>query len=213
MGGAGDGPKLARGARFHRTADLDDGLEPLQAANFTVVAGGVYTQAARVGDAYCLFVEIGNTQNFWMPSFERVAKQVSEELVAEPTPADNGNIGVGKSSLVRAGMIAELHGGTMTPAGSTWEVMPPPPIFSQCYDFDLLDEEDLIEIDDPDNPGKKKKVPPTGWKKDEMFHVPVILPMPDQETDKKYFSTSLGNVRTIEERAENIGMFYWIESE
>src|SRR5262245_35545173 len=34
-----------------------------------------------------------------------------------------GTSGSGKSSLVRAGMIAELHGGTMIQAGSTWEVM------------------------------------------------------------------------------------------
>jgi WD40 repeat protein len=34
-----------------------------------------------------------------------------------------GTSGSGKSSLVRAGMIAALHGGTMTQAGSTWEVM------------------------------------------------------------------------------------------
>jgi WD40 repeat protein/tetratricopeptide (TPR) repeat protein len=34
-----------------------------------------------------------------------------------------GTSGSGKSSLVRAGMIAALHGGTMTRAGSTWEVM------------------------------------------------------------------------------------------
>src|SRR5262249_39972238 len=33
-----------------------------------------------------------------------------------------GTSGSGKSSLVRAGMIAGLHGGTMTQAGSTWEV-------------------------------------------------------------------------------------------
>src|SRR5436309_9566574 len=34
-----------------------------------------------------------------------------------------GTSGSGKSSLVRAGLIAELHGGTMAQAGSTWEVM------------------------------------------------------------------------------------------
>src|SRR6185369_2343936 len=34
-----------------------------------------------------------------------------------------GTSGSGKSSLVRAGMIAELHGGTMAQAGSTWEVI------------------------------------------------------------------------------------------
>jgi WD40 repeat protein len=34
-----------------------------------------------------------------------------------------GTSGSGKSSLVRAGLIAGLHGGTMTRAGSAWEVM------------------------------------------------------------------------------------------
>lgn len=34
-----------------------------------------------------------------------------------------GTSGSGKSSLVRAGLIAELHGGTMTRAGSSWEVI------------------------------------------------------------------------------------------
>ena len=34
-----------------------------------------------------------------------------------------GTSGSGKSSLVRAGMIAALHGGTMSQAGSSWEVM------------------------------------------------------------------------------------------
>src|SRR3954447_879762 len=34
-----------------------------------------------------------------------------------------GTSGSGKSSLVRAGLVAALHGGTMTRAGSAWEVM------------------------------------------------------------------------------------------
>jgi WD40 repeat protein len=34
-----------------------------------------------------------------------------------------GTSGSGKSSLVRAGMLPALHGGTMTQAGSTWEVI------------------------------------------------------------------------------------------
>ena len=33
-----------------------------------------------------------------------------------------GSSGSGKSSLVRAGLIPELHGGTMAAAGSSWEV-------------------------------------------------------------------------------------------
>ena len=33
-----------------------------------------------------------------------------------------GTSGSGKSSLVRAGLLPELHGGTMTDAGSSWEI-------------------------------------------------------------------------------------------
>ena len=33
-----------------------------------------------------------------------------------------GASGSGKSSLVRAGLLPELHGGTMTDAGSSWEI-------------------------------------------------------------------------------------------
>ena len=41
----------------------------------------------------------------------------------KPLPGGGRHLGSGKSSLVRAGMIAELHGGTMTQAGSTWGVI------------------------------------------------------------------------------------------
>src|SRR5947209_5260087 len=60
-----------------------------------------------------------------------------------------GTSGSGKSSLVRAGMIAELHGGTMTQAGSTWEVMllrpggsPIENLARAFADADLYDPED-----------------------------------------------------------------------
>ncbi len=60
-----------------------------------------------------------------------------------------GTSGSGKSSLVRAGMIAELHGGTMTRAGSTWEVMllrpggsPIENLARAFVDADLYDPED-----------------------------------------------------------------------
>src|SRR4051795_11359779 len=60
-----------------------------------------------------------------------------------------GTSGSGKSSLVRAGMIAELHGGTMTQAGSTWEVMllrpggsPIENLARAFVDADLYDPED-----------------------------------------------------------------------
>ncbi len=60
-----------------------------------------------------------------------------------------GTSGSGKSSLVRAGMIAELHGGTMTRAGSTWEVMilrpggsPVENLARAFVESDLYDRED-----------------------------------------------------------------------
>src|SRR5215471_9299176 len=64
-----------------------------------------------------------------------------------------GTSGSGKSSLVRAGMIAELHGGTMTQAGSTWEVMSlrpggsPVENLAQAFiDADLYDSEDASTL-------------------------------------------------------------------
>ncbi len=60
-----------------------------------------------------------------------------------------GTSGSGKSSLVRAGMIAELYGGTMTQAGSTWEVVllrpggnPIENLARSIVDAELYDAED-----------------------------------------------------------------------
>lgn len=60
-----------------------------------------------------------------------------------------GTSGSGKSSLVRAGLIAGLHGGTMTQAGSSWEVMilrpggnPIENLARAFFDADLYDAAD-----------------------------------------------------------------------
>lgn len=61
-----------------------------------------------------------------------------------------GTSGSGKSSLVRAGLIAELHGGTMTRAGSTWEVMILRPGGSPVENLArAFVEADLYDRDDP----------------------------------------------------------------
>lgn len=61
-----------------------------------------------------------------------------------------GTSGSGKSSLVRAGMIAELHGGTMTRAGSTWEVMILRPGGSPIENLArAMVEADLYDAEDP----------------------------------------------------------------
>jgi WD40 repeat protein len=61
-----------------------------------------------------------------------------------------GTSGSGKSSLVRAGMIAELYGGTMTQAGSTWEVMILRPGGSPIENLArAFVDADLYDADDP----------------------------------------------------------------
>lgn len=61
-----------------------------------------------------------------------------------------GTSGSGKSSLVRAGMIAELHGGTMTRAGSTWEVIILRPGGSPIENLArAFVDADLYDADDP----------------------------------------------------------------
>jgi len=61
-----------------------------------------------------------------------------------------GTSGSGKSSLVRAGMIAALHGGTMTQAGSTWEVVVLRPGGSPIENLArAFVEADLYDAEDP----------------------------------------------------------------
>ncbi len=73
-----------------------------------------------------------------------------------------------------------------------------------------IDDDDLVEIDDPDNPGEKIYVPPTGLKKPEMLYPPVIISLPGK--DLKIFSKSLGNMYPLGEKPEQIGVYYWKES-
>ena len=62
-----------------------------------------------------------------------------------------GTSGSGKSSLVRAGMIAELYGGTMTQAGSTWEVIILRPGGNPIENLArALVDEDFYDADDAD---------------------------------------------------------------
>ncbi|HBP54945.1 MAG TPA: hypothetical protein DD687_03225, partial [Verrucomicrobiales bacterium] len=66
-----------------------------------------------------------------------------------------GSSGSGKSSLVRAGLIPELHGGTMAAAGSAWEVAVMKPggdpltnLAKSLVDADLYDpdQEDVVSM-------------------------------------------------------------------
>jgi type IV pilus assembly protein PilY1 len=74
-----------------------------------------------------------------------------------------------------------------------------------------------IEVDDPDNPGRKKtiEVPPNGKMYDGILHKPVIVGDPDEVNNRprelKIFSSSNGTTQVMWERKEDIGFYYWKE--
>ena len=93
-------------------------------------------------------------------------------------------------------------------------------LYTAQFDIDLdaaVDAGDLIVIQDPKwNPGdpiedKFITVAPTGIHFRKMMYPPVILQMPDEKTEMKYFSTAAGNISMVQEVAEQRGMFYWRE--
>jgi hypothetical protein len=55
------------------------------------------------------------------------------------------------------------------------------------------------------------QVAPTGIQYPSMMYPPVILRMPDDKTEMKYFSTAAGNINLLQEVAEERGMTYWLE--
>jgi type IV pilus assembly protein PilY1 len=97
------------------------------------------------------------------------------------------------------------------------------------FDIDLdaaITAGDLIEIDnpayDPSDPNQQNTDPdapnyvpvritvaPTGIHFPSMMYPPVILRMPDDQTEMKYFSTAAGNIALLQEVAEQRGLYYW----
>ncbi|MFH2057812.1 MAG: PilC/PilY family type IV pilus protein [Pseudomonadota bacterium] len=74
----------------------------------------------------------------------------------------------------------------------------------------LINNEDLIPIDDPDNPGQKIWVPPTGKLYDGLLHPPIIVTMPGKPVEMKIFSSSAGTTERMFEKASG-GFYYWKE--
>jgi type IV pilus assembly protein PilY1 len=93
------------------------------------------------------------------------------------------------------------------------------PAFDIDGDGKITTPEDYIEIeiDDPDNPGQKKKikVPPNGKMYDGILHKPVVVGDPDEENhpprELKIFSSSAGTTEVMWERKETTGFYYWKE--
>jgi type IV pilus assembly protein PilY1 len=80
-------------------------------------------------------------------------------------------------------------------------------------DDGVIDDSDLVRISNPlwgqpDEP-EFLWVPPTGMEVDAMIFPPVILIMPDEEREIKYFVTAGGGVVAVTEVADQRGLFFW----
>jgi type IV pilus assembly protein PilY1 len=72
----------------------------------------------------------------------------------------------------------------------------------------VIDEQDMMEIADTENPGETIHVAPTGIDYPSMIYTPQVLRMPDK-TEMKYFSSAAANIVTLRERGEKRGLYYW----
>lgn len=77
----------------------------------------------------------------------------------------------------------------------------------------VVDSNDTVSIDDPnsDDPNDTIDVPPTSLSQDSMVYFPIILTIDPDVLERKYFSTSVGTVITMDEAGESVGIFYWKE--
>jgi len=78
----------------------------------------------------------------------------------------------------------------------------------------VIDENDMISIPNPNWDGVDPltqfiMVAPTGMEIDAMIFPPVILILPDEETEIKYFVTAGGGVVAVTEVADQRGLFFW----
>ena len=76
-----------------------------------------------------------------------------------------------------------------------------------------IDEDDLVLIDDPTSPGGRSWAPASGKVFDEAVFLPVILTVDPNVLERKFFSTAAGEISTVDEAAEKLGIFYWKEVE
>ncbi len=75
----------------------------------------------------------------------------------------------------------------------------------------VIDDNDLISIPDPDNPGQTIMVAPTGKRYEGRLQPPVILRLHRADKEIKYFSSSGGKIETMTEKAAPLGLIYWRE--
>jgi len=73
----------------------------------------------------------------------------------------------------------------------------------------VIDANDMISIPNPIIGDPPILVAPTGMEIDAMIFPPVILILPDEEREIKYFVTAGGGVINVTEIADQRGLFYW----
>ncbi|MEJ2724574.1 MAG: hypothetical protein P8175_08010, partial [Deltaproteobacteria bacterium] len=56
-------------------------------------------------------------------------------------------------------------------------------------------------------------VAPTGVQAEGRLQPPAILRVPDEDRERKYFSSSRGKIVTVDEKAVTVGVTYWMEFE
>jgi len=81
------------------------------------------------------------------------------------------------------------------------------PLFDINGDL-VIDQYDLVNIGTTQAP---IWVAPTGVKYAGRLQPPAILRVPEQERERKYMSSSRGNIVTLDEKAVTVGVTYWME--
>ncbi|MBF0257946.1 MAG: PQQ-binding-like beta-propeller repeat protein [Desulfamplus sp.] len=121
-----------------------------------------------------------------------------------------------RGGKVIATSIIPQTGSPCSAGGSSWLFeldactgrRPPTPQLDITGD-DIINQSDLITIPDPANPGSFITVPPDAFGFDSIVYPPVVLDVPDNPTEIKYFSTSGGSITTVREIDEGSGVYFW----
>jgi Tfp pilus tip-associated adhesin PilY1 len=71
----------------------------------------------------------------------------------------------------------------------------------------VVNDQDIIQIDDPANPGSKIEVVPTAINYDGRLQAPAILMKGKEE--QLYMSSSKGNIEIQAQKAARLGLVYW----
>ncbi|MCG8566212.1 MAG: hypothetical protein MI747_14140, partial [Desulfobacterales bacterium] len=77
----------------------------------------------------------------------------------------------------------------------------------------VVNEADSVLVDSQAQPGYRYHVAPSGIKYQELLNAPVIISMDQNIRERKYFSSSIGNIITLDESPEQAGVYSWKQLE